>query len=206
MAATVTAVTAGNSITITTSETLYGITTTSKVVRKKNQCYSNITGTGTAPVFSIIDHTGATIFTKTFATDSQSSVTHSLDSAILFSTIWAAFNTWNGGTGVAALQPERVYVAQLTQSSTSAPTYTVVKNTLQSALAWARNTTGIYDLTIGTLFDKTKASYSVGGGVAATTKMSLGVSTDALTLMTCSTVTATDGLLVATPVEIRVQH
>lgn len=210
MAATVTAATLGSWITITSTETTGGIITTSKISKRKNQCYSNITGTGTAPVFSIIDDTGTTIFTRAFTNDTQvtNGVTHSLNGDVLFSTIWAAFNTWNAGVGAAKLLTEKVYIAQLTQSSTSAPTYTVVKNTLGSALAFAYSSAGVYNLTIGTLFDKTKASYSCGGGVAGNNLIQLGVTSDALTITTSVTTTgtATNGLMTATPIAIRVQH
>lgn len=206
MPAIVTALTEGNIITITSTETLYGITTTSKVVRTKKQCYSNITGTGTAQVFSIVDHKGATIFTKTFASGVQSEVTHSINAKVTFADIWAEFNTWNGGVGVTALQPERVYIAQLTQSSTSAPTYTVIKNTLGSPIVFAYGSMGVYTQAIGTIYDKTKAAYACGGGTAATTTIQLGVNADNLTLTTATSQAVANGLLSATPVSIRVQH
>lgn len=206
MAAIVTALTEGNIITITSTDTNYGITTTTKVVRTKKQCYSNITGTGTAQVFSIVDHKGATIFTKTFASGVQSEVTHSINAKVTFADIWAEFNTWNGGVGVTALQPERVYIAQLTQSSTSAPTYTVIKNTLGSPIAFAYGSTGVYTQAIGTIYDKTKAAYACGGGTAATTTIQLGVNADNLTITTATSQAVANGLLSATPVSIRVQH
>lgn len=206
MPAIVTALTEGNIITITSTDTSYGITTTTKVVRTKKQCYSNITGTGTAQVFSIVDHKGATIFTKTFASGVQSEVTHSINAKVTFADIWAEFNTWNGGVGVTALQPERVYIAQLTQSSTSAPTYTVIKNTLGSPIVFAYGSTGVYTQAIGSIYDKTKAAYACGGGTAATTTIQLGVNADNLTLTTATSQAVANGLLSATPVSIRVQH
>lgn len=206
MPAIVTALTEGNIITITSTDTNYGITTTTKVVRTKKQCYSNITGTGTAQEFSIIDHKGVIIFTKSFVSGTQSTVTHSINAKVTFADIWAEFNTWNGGAGVTALQPEKVYIAQLTQSSTSAPTYAVIKNTLGSPIVFAYGSTGVYTQAIGTIYDKTKAAYACGGGIAATTTIQLGVNSDNLTLTTATSQAVANGLLSATPVSIRVQH
>lgn len=209
MPAIVTALTEGNIITITSTDTNYGITTTTKVVRTKKQCYSNITGTGTAQVFSIVDHKGATIFTKTFASGVQSEVTHSINAKVTFADIWAEFNTWNGGEGVAALQFERVYVAQITQTGTSAPTFTVIKNTLQGPITFgAPSSAGVYTHTIGGIWNKAKASFNCGGTLVGNTLVSLAVNSDLLTLSTTvsNTNTPTNGLLTAIPIEIRVQH
>lgn len=206
MPAIVTALTEGNIITITSTDTNYGITTTTKVVRTKKQCYSNITGTGTAQEFSIIDHKGVIIFTKSFVSGTQSTVTHSINAKVTFADIWAEFNTWNGGAGVTALQPEKVYIAQLTQSSTSAPTYAVIKNTLGSPIVFAYGSIGVYTQAIGTIYDKTKAAYACGGGTAATTTIQLGVNSDNLTLTTATSQAVANGLLSATPISIRVQH
>ena len=206
MAATVKATTQGSTITIVSTEVVGDKTVKTQVVRTKKKCYSNITGTGTAQIFSIIDHTGATIFTKTFANGTQAAVTHDINGKVTFADIWAEFNTWNGGAGVAALQDEKVYIAQLTQSSTSAPTYTVIKNTLGSPIAFAYGSTGVYTQAIGTIYDKTKASYACGGGIAATTTIQLGVNSDTLTLTTATSQSVANGLLAATPVTIRVQH
>lgn len=214
MPATVTAVTKGNSITITTSETLYGITTTTKVVRKKNQIYSNITGSNTAPIFSLIDHTGATVFTKLFSGDAQdTSNTHSLNSAILFSTIWAAFNTWNGGVGAAALLHERICLYQVSQvASGGAISYNIVKNTLSGNIPLLRTGAGVYAATTTIAnFNKAKASFSCGGGIVATHNFQLGMSADVLTLTTSLSGTATDNLIPAVAtgfvaIEIRQQH
>jgi hypothetical protein len=202
----VSAETLGNLITITSTKDESGVVTKTKVVRTKKQCYSNITGTGTAQVFSIVDHKGSTIFTKTFASGTQASVTHSINEKVTFADIWAEFNTWNGGVGVAALQPERVYIAQLTQTSISAPTYTVIKNTLGSPVAFAYTNTGRYTQAIGTIFDKTKATYSIGGGTAETTTMQVGVTSDNLIVSTMTSQLYANALLSATPVTIRVQH
>lgn len=212
MPAIVTALTEGNIITITSTETNGGITTTSKVVRTKKQCYSNITGTNAAPAFSIVDHKGVTIFTKTFNGDTQDDVTHSINAKVTFANIWAEFNTWNGGVGVAALQPEKVYIAQLTQSGTNTPpTYSVVKNTLGRPLVFASSATnGVYTQALGTgasaIYDKTKASYACGGGIAATTSIQVAMNGDTLTITSATSGTGTNGLLSATPVSIRVQH
>jgi hypothetical protein len=207
MPAIVTALTEGNIITITSTETNYGITTTTKVVRTKKQCYVNITGPGTGLTYSIIDHKGAIIFSKEFVSNgTQAEVTHSINGAITLANITTQFNTWNGGAGVTALQPERVYIAQLTQSSTSAPTYTVIKNTLGSPIVFAYGSTGVYTQAIGTIYDKTKAAYACGGGTAATTTIQLGVNADNLTLTTATSQAVANGVLSATPVSIRVQH
>jgi len=216
MAATVTATTAGNSITIVSTETVYGVTTTTRVSRRKEQCYSNITGTSAAPIYSIIDHLGNTIFTKTFSGDTQNPAgTHSLDGAILFSTIWAAFNTWNGGVGAAKLLPEKVCIYQLSQvAAGGALSYVIVKNTLNGNIPLARFGAGVFTAAITAAnFDKTKASFSTGGGTGGSNHVQLNMSTDTLTLTTSVSTsgTATDNIIPAVasgniPIEIRVQH
>lgn len=202
------AVTSGNIITIKSDLSVDGVNQSDKVVvRSKKNIYSNITGTGTAVVYSLIDHQGNTVFTATFDnTGAQVTTTHSVNGSTTLSGIISAFNTWNGGVGVKNLQPERVYIAQLTQTSTNKPTYTVIKNTLQDSIDWAYTGVGVYTQVIGTKFDKTKAAYSIGGGIAATTGLNIGVNSDTLTIATATSNSAANALLTAAPVSIRVQH
>lgn len=203
-----TAVTSGNIITITSDLSVDGVNQSPKViVRAKKNVYSNITGTKTAPVFSLIDHQGNTVFTATFdGSGAQAGTPNKLDTKETFSDIIAAFNTWNGGVGVKNLQPERVYIAQLTQTSTTAPTYTVIKNTLQNSIDWTYTGIGVYTQVIGTKFDKTKATYAISGGIAATAGLNIGVNTDTLTITTATSNAVANSLLTASPVTIRVQH
>jgi hypothetical protein len=202
-----TAVTSGNIITITDDLAIDGVNQSQKViVRAKKNVYSNITGTKTAPVFSLIDHQGNTVFTATFDNTGAQTGSNSINSQTTLSIIITAFNTWNGGAGVKNLQHERVYIAQLTQTSTSAPTYTVIKNTLQNSIDWTYTGVGIYTQVIGTKFDKTKAAYAISGGIAATSGLNIGVNSDTLTITTATSNSAANALLTASPVIIRVQH
>jgi hypothetical protein len=54
-----------------------------------------------------------------------------------------------------AVQPYKVYVALLTQSSTSAPVATVLQNTI-GTITWVRNSTGNYSATSSALFTTNK--------------------------------------------------
>lgn len=216
MPAIVTALTEGNIITITSTETNYGITTTSKVVRTKKQCYVNITGPSTGLTYSIIDHKGAIIFSKEFASNgTQTEITHSINGAVTLANITTQFNTWNGGAGAAALLPEKVCVMQLSQAASGgALTYTVVRNTLGANVPLARTGAGVFTAAItSAIYDKAKASYNCGGVVAGNHLVQIGMSSDTLTVTTSVTTTgnATDNIIPAaatgtTPIAIRVQH
>lgn len=205
----VSAVTEGNLITITSTKDDSGVVTKTKVVRTKKQCYSNITGTKAAPVFSIIDHKGNTIFTKEFSGNTQSSVTHSINTKVTYADIWAEFNTWNGGVGVTALQPERVYAAKLTQTSGVAD-YTIVKNTLGSDINWATDGTGVVSFTVGTKFSKSKAVYTIETGITKTEQVLIGTDSDKIKVTTSvlasGAYTETANKLAGNAVTIRVQH
>ena len=206
-----TAVTSGNIITITDDLAIDGVNQSPKViVRAKKNVYSNITGTETAPVLSLIDHQGNVIFTKTFASNgTQALVNHSINGQVTLSTMISTFNTWNGGVGVKNLQDERTYMARLSQTGTAAPTYTVVKNTTGYDVKFARGSAGVYNFAHASTFDVAKAIYMVGG--TATAGQDVNITADATNVIittnaSSSPGTAADAILSNTSVLIRVQH
>lgn len=203
-----TAVTSGNIITITDDLAIDGVNQSPKViVRAKKNVYSNITGTDTAPVLSLIDHQGNVIFTKTFASNgTQASGTHSINGQVTLSTMISSFNTWNGGVGVKNLQPERTYMARLSQTGNAAPTYTVVKNTTGYDVKFGYTSTGLYKFTHTNTFDATKAIYLAGGsGVASDVNINAD-GTDVIITTNGSAGTVANAILSNTSVLIRVQH
>lgn len=203
-----TAVTSGNIITITDDLAIDGVNQSPKViVRAKKNVYSNITGTETAPVLSLIDHQGNVIFTKTFASNgTQASVTHSINGQVTLSTMISSFNTWNGGLGVKNLQPERVYLARLTHNTNQAPTYTVVKNTTGYDVKFGAPSTGVYKFTHTNTFDATKAIYLAGGAAVGCDVNINADATDVILTTNGSAGTGSNTVLSNTSVSIRVQH
>jgi hypothetical protein len=203
-----TAVTSGNIITITDDLAIDGVNQSPKViVRAKKNVYSNITGTETAPVLSLIDHQGNVIFTKTFASNgTQASVTHSINGQVTLSTMISSFNTWNGGVGVKNLQNERVYLARLTHNTNQAPTYTVVKNTTGYDVKFGAPSTGVYKFTHTNTFDATKAIYLAGGAAVGCDVNINADATDVILTTNGSAGTGSNTVLSNTSVSIRVQH
>lgn len=58
--------------------------------------------------------------------------------------------------------PYLEYEATLTQSGSSAPVATVLKNTLGGTLVWARSTDGVYTATLASAFTANRTSLEVG--------------------------------------------
>lgn len=202
------AVTSGNIITITSDLSVDGVNQSPKViVRAKKNVYSNITGTNSAPVFSLIDHQGNTIFTATFdGSGAQAGTPNKLNTKETLSDIIAAFNTWNGGLGVKNLQPERVYLARLTHNTNQAPTYTVVKNTTGYDVKFGVPSTGVYKFTHTNTFDATKAIYLAGGAAVGCDVNINADATDVILTTNGSAGTGSNTVLSNTSVTIRVQH
>ena len=109
------------------------------------------------------------------------------------------------------------YVALLTQTGTSAPVATVLKNTLSGTVVWTRDSSGTYNGTLMGAFTPNKTVSFVGQISAIEGNLSYSVintNVNAIFLMTGDVfiidtngpigVTATDGMLNSTPVEIRV--
>ena len=208
-----TAVTSGNIITITSDLSVDGVNQSPKViVRAKKNVYSNITGTNAAPIFSLIDHQGNTVFTATFDSDGVQSGSNSINAQTTLANIIAAFNTWNGGAGVKNLQPERTFIARLSQTGSGAtdhPTYTLVKNTTGYNVKFLRTAAGVYKYTYTNTFDATKAIYLAGGTATAGQDVNISNNTTDVIITTNASSTpgtAADAILSNTSVLIRVQH
>jgi hypothetical protein len=108
-----------------------------------------------------------------------------------------------------------VYTALLTQAGTSAPTATVLQNTLGGTVVWARSGAGVYTGTLSGAFPASKTAIFISNNDAAGSdsmnQYSLRrTSADVVTINTLSANWAgteapfDDGLLNGTTVEIRV--
>jgi hypothetical protein len=102
----------------------------------------------------------------------------------------------------------KTYRALVTQSSTSAPTATVLENSLGAAVVWARSNTGVYTATLAGAFtsDKTfiMSSGSTGAITAVKDVVTARTSADVVTVSTGAAGTAADGILSAYAIEILV--
>lgn len=102
----------------------------------------------------------------------------------------------------------KVYRALVTQSSTSAPTATVLENSLGGTVVWARGSTGTYTATLAAAFttDKTfvMSSGSTGAITAVKDVVTARTSADVITVNTGAAGTAADGILSAYAIEILV--
>lgn len=134
----------------------------------------------------------------------------------------AISNITTNTTDIAALETQagsyKKYVANLTQTGTSAPTISVLENTLGGTLVWTYSAVGEYTATLAGLFpdaDKVAIIPGLGGYLTGTypaidtnyTTISGYVdSADAIKLVTINNLTnaAENALLVKTTIEIRV--
>jgi hypothetical protein len=102
----------------------------------------------------------------------------------------------------------KTYRALVTQSSTTAPTATVLENSLGGAVVWARGSTGTYTATLAAAFtaDKTfvMSSGSTGAITAVKDVVTARTSADVITVNTGAAGTAADGILSAYAIEILV--
>lgn len=88
----------------------------------------------------------------------------------------------------------KVYTAIVSQSSTSAPTATVLENTLGGSITWARTSAGLYTGTLTGAFTADKTAFFFHS------VMDLVRTSDDVVTMT----SASDGLITARTIEIRV--
>ena len=101
-----------------------------------------------------------------------------------------------------------VYTALITQAGTSAPTVTVLKNTLSGSIVWTRITAGVYDGTLTGEFPSLKVwTIGVLGGYLTTNNTSIHIlrlNDNVVRIATRSLDSNTDGLLNEASIEIRV--
>jgi hypothetical protein len=102
----------------------------------------------------------------------------------------------------------KAYRALVTQSSGTAPTATVLENSLGAAVVWARSSTGTYTATLAGAFTSAKTFIMQPGetGTIAAIKNVLAVRTsaDVVTVTTGAGGTLEDSVLSSYPVEILV--
>jgi len=102
----------------------------------------------------------------------------------------------------------KAYRALVTQSSGTAPTATVLENSLGGAVVWARSSTGTYTATLTGAFTSAKTFIMQPGetGTIAAIKNVLAVRTsaDVVTVTTGSGGTLEDSVLSSFPIEILV--
>lgn len=105
------------------------------------------------------------------------------------------------------LKPYKVYTALLTQSGTSAPTATVLENTIGS-IVWSRTSTGYYKATLTGAFTVNKTAVIVGSEDPSYTYGSRRITADEVLLRTynISTASFADDILYETTFEIRVYN
>jgi hypothetical protein len=101
-----------------------------------------------------------------------------------------------------------VYRALVTQSSTTAPTATVLENSLGGTLVWARSSTGTYTATLTGAFTSAKTFIMQPGetGTIAAIKNVIAVRTsdNVVTVTTGSGGTLEDAVLSSFPISILV--
>lgn len=108
---------------------------------------------------------------------------------------------------VQATRPYKVYTALLTQTGASAPTVSVLENTLGGTVVWTRTTTGNYLGTLTGAFTAAKTTILVGSPVSSTSRIDAirpSVNSISVTTYNGSPAVQTDGLLLESTLEIRV--
>lgn len=108
----------------------------------------------------------------------------------------------------ASTRPYKVYSAMISQVSTSAPTVTVMENTI-GAIVWARTGVGTYTATLTGAFTASKVLPFLSNN--ANTNLDLKelatrTSNDVITLQTYATSVLTDGVISNMTIEIRVYN
>ena len=96
----------------------------------------------------------------------------------------------------------KVYTALLSQSGTSAPTATVLENTLGGTVVWTRNSTGLYTGTLAGVFTANKTWTSITSTATGTVTGAVSTSVDTVTVATSSL----DSALTNSAIEIRVYN
>ena len=76
-------------------------------------------------------------------------------------------NFFTTGSSEVVATPPLVYTSQLHQTGLSAPTETILENTLGLTLSWTRNSIGTFKATISPAVDWTKTSFYVGNQMAS---------------------------------------
>jgi hypothetical protein len=115
--------------------------------------------------------------------------------------------TRNTSTGVVEkVSAPKVYVALLGQTGTSAPSATIIQNTLSGTPVWSRESTGIYVLTLASEFTANKTTVLMNNSVVDTalTAYSNSVNTVAVSTKIASTNVAKDGALFNATIRIEV--
>lgn len=110
----------------------------------------------------------------------------------------------------ATARPYKVYTALLTQTGTSAPTATILENTLGGTVTLSRTGSGAYKLTLPSAVTPTKVGCLFSFGGNNSTNMSSAITIEAggtyVQLATYNSGTQSDALMTTATVEIRVYN
>ena len=108
--------------------------------------------------------------------------------------------------GVSILRPYKVYTALITQSGTGiAPTALVLENSLSGTIVWTYDSTGEYIGTLTGEFIDNKTYLSALPSQTTQLKL-VRINDDSVNLGTGTGGVKTNGLLLDTPIEIRVYN
>lgn len=108
---------------------------------------------------------------------------------------------------VETVRPYKVYTALLSQSGTSAPTATVLENTLGGTVTWTYTSTGSYVGTLTSAFTLNKTwTIATGSGSADTTITVSRSSDNTVNVSTLLAGTPTNGIISPASIEIRVYN
>lgn len=126
-------------------------------------------------------------------------------SSAVLSTEFTTFGQVN-----ALARPYKVYTALLTQTGTSAPTATILENTLGGTVTLSRTGSGAYKLTLPSTVTPTKVGCFFSFGGNNSTNMSSAITIEAggtyVQLATYNSGTQSDALMTTATVEIRVYN
>lgn len=109
---------------------------------------------------------------------------------------------------VQATRPYKVYTALISQTGTSAPTATILENTLGGTVVWTRTGTGAYLATLSGVFTANKTSVLVTPTSGSTIASASSSSVNDVNLSTAlsTTAAAIDGVLANATIEIKVYN
>jgi len=111
---------------------------------------------------------------------------------------------------VETIRPYKVYTALLSQSGTSAPTATVLENTLGGTVVWTRDAVGVYRGTLTGAFNQTKTVFFTVSNYKDSGVLMQQASSNDVTIGTFTTTstpfTAADSIMGSLPIEIRVYN
>ncbi len=206
----------GTSIVVPTVTSTTAMTTPSLAINGGTAITtSNCTGTG-----NLVKDTSPTLATPTLTSPTMTApVLGTAASGVLTACTVATAANGDSDTSIASTAfvqgagiGAKFYQATITQSGGSAPTATVLNNTLGGTVVWARTSAGLYTATLTGVFTANKTQIFVGDSLTTVSNFSIVQSTrtsaNVVTLTTRAvdlgvpSVTASDGILTETAITI----